>query len=207
MIGVLDATRTLNDNAPPAYRGLDRFVARERILADLEAQGLLERIEDHVSMIAARRAQRRRRRADADRPVVRAHASRLRRRPSRPWSKGASGSCRRTGRTRLLRLDAQHPGLVHLAPALVGSSDSRVVRRRGQRLRRRATRPRRGEVRPRPPTYPSRRTRTCSTPGSPRRSGRSRRSAGRTRRRSSRPSIPPACSSRASTSSSSGSRA
>ena len=29
------------------YRGLDRFVARERVLADLEAQGLIERIEPH----------------------------------------------------------------------------------------------------------------------------------------------------------------
>ena len=50
-------------------------------------------------------------------------------------------------------------------------------------------------------------TRTCSTPGSPRRCGRSRRSAGPTRR----PSLPattrPTCSSPASTSSSSGSRA
>ena len=50
-------------------------------------------------------------------------------------------------------------------------------------------------------------TRTCSTPGSPRRCGRSRRSAGRTRRRSSRASIRPRRWSPASTSSSSGSRA
>jgi valyl-tRNA synthetase len=32
---------TLNDNAPEAYRGLDRFDARQRVLADLTAQGLL----------------------------------------------------------------------------------------------------------------------------------------------------------------------
>jgi valyl-tRNA synthetase len=31
----------MNDNAPQAYRGLDRFEARKRILADLAAQGLL----------------------------------------------------------------------------------------------------------------------------------------------------------------------
>ncbi len=36
----------------------------------------------------------------------------------------------------LFRLDAQHPGLVHLAPALVGSPHSGLVRRRRQRLRR-----------------------------------------------------------------------
>ncbi len=78
-------------------------------------------------------------------------------------------------------MDAQHPGLVHLAPALVGSSHSGVVRRRGQRLRG----PRRGRGARRStgsaPDDRSRRTRTCSTPGSRRRSGRSRRSAGPTR--------------------------
>ena len=34
-------------NIPPAYRGLDRFAARKQIVADLEAAGLLEKIEDH----------------------------------------------------------------------------------------------------------------------------------------------------------------
>ena len=33
---------------PQAYRGLDRFEARERIVADLKAQGLLDHIEDHT---------------------------------------------------------------------------------------------------------------------------------------------------------------
>jgi valyl-tRNA synthetase len=37
----------LNDNAPEAYRGLDRMVARKKIVADLEAAGLLEKIEPH----------------------------------------------------------------------------------------------------------------------------------------------------------------
>jgi valyl-tRNA synthetase len=50
-ISVLDLNGALNDNAPPEYRGLDRFVARKRIVADLEAQGLLERITEHTSMI------------------------------------------------------------------------------------------------------------------------------------------------------------
>jgi valyl-tRNA synthetase len=50
-IGVLDFRAKLNDNAPAAYRGLDRFEARKRIVADLEAAGLLERITDHTSMI------------------------------------------------------------------------------------------------------------------------------------------------------------
>jgi len=38
---------TLNDNVPQAYRGLDRGVARARVIADLEALGLVERIEPH----------------------------------------------------------------------------------------------------------------------------------------------------------------
>ncbi|HSB99426.1 MAG TPA: valine--tRNA ligase, partial [Burkholderiaceae bacterium] len=47
MLGVLNLDATLNDNAPPAYRGLDRFVARRKIVADLQAQGLLEETRKH----------------------------------------------------------------------------------------------------------------------------------------------------------------
>jgi valyl-tRNA synthetase len=50
-ISVLDFHAALNDNAPAAYRGLDRFEARKRIVAELEAQGLLERVAEHTSMI------------------------------------------------------------------------------------------------------------------------------------------------------------
>jgi valyl-tRNA synthetase len=50
-IGVLDFHARINENAPAAYRGLDRFDARKRIVADLDAQGLLERIVDHTSKI------------------------------------------------------------------------------------------------------------------------------------------------------------
>ncbi len=41
----------INENAPAAYRGLDRFEARKRIVADLEAAGLLEKVEDHRLMV------------------------------------------------------------------------------------------------------------------------------------------------------------
>ncbi len=51
MINVLDADASLNQNAPEAYRGLDRFEARQKILGDLESQGLLEKTEDHNMMI------------------------------------------------------------------------------------------------------------------------------------------------------------
>ena len=47
MVNIFDADARINDNAPEAYRGLDRFEARRQIVADLEAEGLLERIEEH----------------------------------------------------------------------------------------------------------------------------------------------------------------
>jgi valyl-tRNA synthetase len=47
VIGVLDLDAKVNANAPEAYRGLDRFVARKKIVADLEAQGLLVETKKH----------------------------------------------------------------------------------------------------------------------------------------------------------------
>jgi valyl-tRNA synthetase len=47
VIGVLALDATINDNAPAAYRGLDRFVARKRVVADLEALGLLVETRKH----------------------------------------------------------------------------------------------------------------------------------------------------------------
>jgi len=37
----------INENAPKAYQGLDRFKAREQIVKDLEAQNLLEKVEKY----------------------------------------------------------------------------------------------------------------------------------------------------------------
>ena len=51
MIGVLTLDAKINDNAPPAYRGLDRFAARKRVVADLEAQGLLVETRKHKLMV------------------------------------------------------------------------------------------------------------------------------------------------------------
>jgi valyl-tRNA synthetase len=50
-ISVLALDAKINDNAPAAYRGLDRFEARKRILADLEAQGLLGETKPHKLMV------------------------------------------------------------------------------------------------------------------------------------------------------------
>ncbi len=44
-IGILTLDGKINDKAPAVYRGLDRFDARKRVVADLEALELLEKIE------------------------------------------------------------------------------------------------------------------------------------------------------------------
>jgi valyl-tRNA synthetase len=51
MIGVLTLDAKINDNAPAAYRGLDRFVARRQVVADLEAQGFLVETKKHRLMV------------------------------------------------------------------------------------------------------------------------------------------------------------
>ncbi len=50
-LNVMHGDATINENAPEAYRGLDRFEARERILADLEVEGLLEKVETHTHSV------------------------------------------------------------------------------------------------------------------------------------------------------------
>ncbi len=47
IIGVLTLAATINERAPEAYRGLDRFVARRQVVADLEAQGFLVEVKNH----------------------------------------------------------------------------------------------------------------------------------------------------------------
>ena len=154
----------------------------------------------------ARRPQRRRDRALAHRPVVRAHRAARGARDSRgrgrphPLRAGELGPD-------LLRVDAQHQGLVHQPPALVGTPHSGLVRSGRHDLRRRERGRRARAARPRRPA--------AAPPGR----GRARhlvllgpvadlhaRLAGKDPGPR-RLSIRPACSSRASTSSSSGSRA
>ncbi|MBF0154336.1 MAG: valine--tRNA ligase [Magnetococcales bacterium] len=50
-INILNDNATLNDAVPAAYRGLDRFVARARVVEDLQALGLLEKVEPHKLMV------------------------------------------------------------------------------------------------------------------------------------------------------------
>ena len=58
LINVFTADAAIRDNAdtegnliPAAYCGMDRFKARAQIVEDLQAQGLLEKIEDHKLMV------------------------------------------------------------------------------------------------------------------------------------------------------------
>ena len=51
IIGVLSLDAKVNDNAPAAYRGLDRFVARKKVVADLEALGRLVEVKKHKLMV------------------------------------------------------------------------------------------------------------------------------------------------------------
>ncbi len=46
MINILNPNGTINENGGP-YQGLDRFEARNRVVADLEARGLVEKVEEY----------------------------------------------------------------------------------------------------------------------------------------------------------------
>jgi valyl-tRNA synthetase len=50
-INIFTVDARINNEVKSDYRGLDRFEARKRMVADLEAQGLLEKIEDHRLMV------------------------------------------------------------------------------------------------------------------------------------------------------------
>ncbi|NCZ64574.1 MAG: valine--tRNA ligase, partial [Cellvibrionales bacterium] len=46
-INIFDADAVLNEAVPEAYRGLDRFAAREKIVSDLDRAGLLVKVDEH----------------------------------------------------------------------------------------------------------------------------------------------------------------
>jgi valyl-tRNA synthetase len=47
IINIFTKQASINEEAPEAYRGLDRFEARKQIVADIDALGLLEKVEPH----------------------------------------------------------------------------------------------------------------------------------------------------------------
>ncbi|TAJ25671.1 MAG: valine--tRNA ligase [Reyranella sp.] len=50
-INIFDKFARVNENGPEKYRGLDRFDARKKIVAEIEELGLLEKIEPHVHTV------------------------------------------------------------------------------------------------------------------------------------------------------------
>ena len=51
MVNVMDANAHLNENVPDAYQGLDRFEARDKVVAEMEQLGLLEKVADNPMTI------------------------------------------------------------------------------------------------------------------------------------------------------------
>jgi len=50
-INIFTRQACINEQAPACYQGLDRFEARKRIVADLQAQGLLAEVKPHKLMV------------------------------------------------------------------------------------------------------------------------------------------------------------
>ena len=50
-INIMNGDGTMNELAGAAYAGLDRFACRERIVADLEAGGFLDHVEDYDNQV------------------------------------------------------------------------------------------------------------------------------------------------------------
>ena len=109
------------------YDGLDRFAARKQIVARLEEKGLIEKIEPHSHVVPH---------GDRSNVVIEPYLT-------DQWyvnaKKLAEAGHRRRARRQdqvhpaelgehLFQLDGKHPALVHLAPTVVGSSNSGVVR-------------------------------------------------------------------------------
>ncbi|MAZ03323.1 MAG: valine--tRNA ligase [Sneathiella sp.] len=47
VINIMDENAHLNDTVPEAYRGMERFAARKKVVAEIESLGLLEKIDYH----------------------------------------------------------------------------------------------------------------------------------------------------------------
>ncbi len=51
LINIFDESARLNDNVPARYRGLERYEARRRVVEELRARGLLEKVEEHLHAV------------------------------------------------------------------------------------------------------------------------------------------------------------
>ncbi len=120
------------------YAGLDRFECRKRIVEDMQALGLIDRIEPYRHAVGL---------CYRCKSVVEPLVSKQWYVSVKPMAEAAVKAVRdRRNAHRapglgqdVLPLDGEHSHVVHLAPALVGPSDSRVALRQGrERARRRA---------------------------------------------------------------------
>jgi len=112
---ILTDDAALNVEVPERYRGMDRFEARKAIVAEFEELGLLEKIEDYVVKIP---------RGDRSNAVLEPYLTDQWYVKIEPLAKPAIEAVE-TGR--ILRLDVQHPGLVHQPAAVVGAPYTGVV--------------------------------------------------------------------------------
>ena len=162
MIGDLHARREdQRQRARAPTAGLDRFEARKQVVADLEAQGLLEKAKPH-QLVVPRCA----RTGQIVEPMLTDQWFVAMTKPGADGKSiaGKAIDAVETGAVQLRAramgqhlqpVDEQHPGLVHLAPALVGPPDPGLVRRRTASCSSRAARTRR-RPRRRPPATPAR---------------------------------------------------
>ncbi len=183
----------LNDNVPAAYRGLERGAARTRADRGSRGRGAHRAHRGRTSSrcraaIAAGRCSSR-----CSPTSGSSRSRRSRRRRSRRSMRGASASCPRTGRP-----STSNGCATSRTGASAASSGGDTGFRPGTTPKDNGTsgaaKPKCAALTRSAPASPCGRTRTCSTPGSPRRSGRSRRRAGPGARAIWRPITRPRCS-------------
>ena len=51
MVNVLDRNASMNENVPEKYRGLDRYAARDKVVAEMEGLGLLDKVEENLMIV------------------------------------------------------------------------------------------------------------------------------------------------------------
>ena len=134
------------------FAGMTALEAREAVVAALREEGRISRTEPYVHNVPFSHRSGERieplislqwfcRMEELAEPAIAG-------RPRRPRPHHARGPA-----PALLRVDGEHPPLVHLAPALVGPPDPRLVPRRRGLLRHRAARGRRLGAGPRRPRH------------------------------------------------------